>query len=227
MSEASEPDQVPVHVAVNRVARDIGAISKGRTMNQGQSYKFRGIEDVMNALHPILVEHGVIIVPQAREAKFVHHTRTKANGDTSVSTSVQQLVDYLIVGPMGDTIDAGSFGEGYDVSDKATNKSTSSALKYLLTTVFSIPTEDWDDPDHESVPIEAGTQPEVDRWQQRRDDMRERIGSMPDEQQQLVVAFLREHTINLRRKTSKPHLDRVEAFIASLSQPTAGDDVKE
>lgn len=233
MNAEREPEQVPVAVALNRVQRDIGAISKDRRTDSrggGQAFAFRGIEDVMNALHPILVEHGVLIVPVAQSAEWTFHERVSSAGNRGVTTQVRQLVAYKLVGPMGDSIDAASMGEGSDFSDKATNKSTSSALKYLLTTLFSIPTADMEDSDRDSVPTEVGREPvtpENDRHYERREALRDVVAGLPDDVQSVVVEWMREHEVSLRYACTKAVLDRVEAQIkrasTAVDEPSSDD----
>lgn len=225
--EATEPELVPVVVALNRVQRDIGAIGKNRLMTQGEGFRFRGIEDVENALHPVLVRHGVVIVPQAAEHKVVHHESTRANGTSRITTHVFQRIGYRVYGPMGDYIESeGVWGEGSDFSDKATNKSSSSARKYFLMQLLSIPTEDIADSDREHEPIEGGherarqqrsQQQTADRYEERRESLREAIAGLPDEQRAAMSHWLTEHRISLRRKCSKRDLDAVEQQLALVS----------
>lgn len=224
----AEPEQVPAVVAINRVARDIDAIGKLTAAERGRgggtgtpTYAFRSIEDIMNALHPILVEHGVLIVPVADHITSTFHERTTSSGNKSVTTQVHQRVEYHVYGPMGDYVIAAAFGEGNDVSDKAVNKSTSGALKYLLTTLFSIPTENlYDDGDTSSVETFTGTErptPDTDALYERREAMRDTVAAMPDEVQQRVVSYLRDNDINLRLVCTKRQLDKVDSFIKTVA----------
>lgn len=43
-----------IHQAIAGVMKDVGAVGKDRS-NQQQGFKFRGIDDVMNALHAPMV----------------------------------------------------------------------------------------------------------------------------------------------------------------------------
>ena len=62
-----EPDTRSIAERMVAVMRDVGAIAKNQTADAGQyKYRFRGIDQVMNAMHPALVEHGVIILPEVR-----------------------------------------------------------------------------------------------------------------------------------------------------------------
>ena len=55
-----------VYHAINKVQADLArvGISKARTNSQGAGYKFRGIDDVFNALSPLLATHGLCILPR-------------------------------------------------------------------------------------------------------------------------------------------------------------------
>ena len=48
--------------AMAAIMVDIDAVGKNQK-NQSQGFKFRGIDDVYNAVHPILAKHGVFTVP--------------------------------------------------------------------------------------------------------------------------------------------------------------------
>src|SRR3954462_7748510 len=47
-----------IHGAIIRVMQEVEPIAKGRTNTQ-QNYKFRGVDELMNAISPILSKHGV------------------------------------------------------------------------------------------------------------------------------------------------------------------------
>ena len=55
-----------VYAAINAVQRALShtGIAKDRTNTQGSGYKFRGIDDVYNAIAPLLADHGLCILPR-------------------------------------------------------------------------------------------------------------------------------------------------------------------
>ena len=57
-----------IHEKISAIMSEIGAIGKDQT-NKSQGFKYRGIDDVMNALQPLLVKHGVFVVPEVTEHK--------------------------------------------------------------------------------------------------------------------------------------------------------------
>ena len=55
-----------IYAAISAAMADISAIAKDK-YNQQQGFKFRGIDDVMNALKPILTKNKIFTVPQVLE----------------------------------------------------------------------------------------------------------------------------------------------------------------
>jgi len=127
------------------VMADVGAIKKGQE-NKFDRYKFRGIDDVYNALQPALVKHGVIVVPEV----LTVDTGTYETAKGAVMRCATLLVKYHFVGEDGDEVCATVVGEGADRGDKVLNKAHSSAFKNALFQTLCIPTEERSDSEHES-----------------------------------------------------------------------------
>lgn len=146
---------------VERIAAvmdEVGAIPKSQRSDQG--YMFRGIDQVLTALHDPMARHGVVVVPQAVEREL--EKRTTARGGTL--HVVHLHVRYRFHGPGGDYIDASGWGEASDSGDKATQKAMSQALKSVMFQVFLIPTEDTIEPDVAAVePTTAWTDEQLAR----------------------------------------------------------------
>jgi hypothetical protein len=142
-----------VYAAINAVQRalSITGISKDRTNNQGAGFKFRGIDDVYNAIAPLLAEHGLCIVPRflARQCE----ERTSKAGGALFYVTVEAEFDFISAED-GSKHTARTFGEAMDSGDKATNKAMSAAYKYAAFQTFAIPTEgnlDADAETHEAL----------------------------------------------------------------------------
>ena len=144
---------VTVQQAVAAIIGELGGIGKNQR-NTDQGYNFRGIDDVLKQLHPLLGKHGVVIVPNVVEREY--EERVSAKG--SVGHCAHLHIGYRIYGPAGDSIEGSTWGEGLDYGDKATNKAMTAAYKYLLFQLFAVsdPTEDGD---HESPGETARTAP--------------------------------------------------------------------
>lgn len=130
-STISPPPAPTAIQAVAAVMRDVEAVGKGQ-FNAGQKFKFRGIDDLMNAVAGPLRTHGVVIVPTVTER--VSEVRGKM-------TAVWLTVTFRFYGPSGDYIEAVTMGEAADSFDKSTNKAMSAALKYALLQVLMIPVD--------------------------------------------------------------------------------------
>lgn len=143
---------------LNLVMKDIGAIGKEGT-NTSQGYKFRGIDQLLNAAHPVLVKHGVVIIPEVLSSTVEMRDVTRSNGKAGVDKHVQLRVKFSFYAEDGSVVSAVTEGEGLDSGDKATNKAMSGALKYALIQTLSIPTEDMADADLDSPELTRTAKP--------------------------------------------------------------------
>lgn len=142
-----EPEPT-VFQALRAVMRDLKPVGKDR-VNEQQHFKFRGIDQAMNAAHPLFAQHGVLTVPTVLER--ISETReTKSGGSMNV---VHLRIRYRFYGPAGDYVDAEVWGEAQDSADKATNKALAAGMKYALFQTLCIPTED--QPDADATTVEA------------------------------------------------------------------------
>jgi hypothetical protein len=134
-----------IYSAIVDAMGQINAIAKGRS-NSMQNFKYRGIDDVMNELHPILAKCGIFIVPTVLEEQ-------RAEGKTSkggVIYFTRLKIKFTFYAKDGSFFESVVIGEAMDSGDKASNKALSIGLKYVLLQVFCIPTEDDKDPDSTS-----------------------------------------------------------------------------
>ena len=135
---------------------DIGAIGKDKK-NAQQGFKYRGVDDVMNALQPVMVKHGLFVVPEIIDQRR-EERQTSRGGNLIYSVCT---VRYTFYAKDGSSVQCVVIGEGMDSGDKATNKAMSIAFKYACFQVFCIPTEEMKDPDaevHEVVPKNEHTE---------------------------------------------------------------------
>lgn len=134
-----------VYISIAEIQGEMAkeGISKDNT-NKQQGWKFRGIDDVYNAIAPKLAKHKVVIIPTA--ISRVYSERKSTSG--SALFSVVERMAYDVVS----AIDGSRFtmvmdGEAMDSGDKATSKAASIAYKYACFQLFCIPTEGDNDPD--------------------------------------------------------------------------------
>jgi hypothetical protein len=128
--------------AVQAAMSKVGIDKAGK--NKMQNYNYRGIDQVMNTLAPVLAANEVLIIPSVANHNMTQGT-TKSGG---VSFHHCVEVEYMIVGPEGDKI--GPFrsrGECIDTSDKGLNKACTAAYKYWVLTALCVPLEGQEDAD--------------------------------------------------------------------------------
>ena len=167
---AHDPAGVTVHQAWAAVMAEVKAVGKdGR--NQQQSYNFRGIDGVMNAVGPAMRKHGVVVLPSLRSRE----TGTVEVGQKRTPMAhVVVEVDFTVYGPAGDTITGSTPGEAMDSGDKATSKAMSVAYRTFLIQALTLPTHEVD-PDESTYersapeltrPVERHKgNPGEDQWQ--------------------------------------------------------------
>ena len=145
-----------VYQAINQVQAELAkvGISKERTNTQGGGggFKFRGIDDVLNALSPLMAEHKLVILPRVQSRETVE--RISKSGGALFYVTIRCEFD-IVSSVDGSKHTVCTFGEAMDSGDKATNKAMSAAYKYMAIQSFSIPTEGDNDADattHEVTP---------------------------------------------------------------------------
>lgn len=136
----SEEKKVPqVYASIAQVAADMAAIGIGKDKrNTMQNYNFRGIDDVYNALAPLLAKHSLVILPRMISREVIERI-TKAGAALFYVTLLAEFDFVSAIDASQHTIR--TFGEAMDSGDKATNKAMSAAFKYAAFQTFCIPTE--------------------------------------------------------------------------------------
>ena len=134
-----------IYERIAAIMQEIPAIGKGKK-NKEQGFMYRGIDDVMNALQPLLSKHKIFVVPEVLE-----HTREERAAKSGRNLLYSLLrIRYTFYAEDGSSVSAVVIGEGMDTADKASNKALAVGMKYALFQVFCIPTEEMVDPDGET-----------------------------------------------------------------------------
>ena len=145
MSEVISPT---VHESILSIMAEVGAIGKDGH-NTSQNYKFRGIDTIVAAIQPALINHGVTIVPRILSHTSENREGINRDGHKTLARFCTVEVQYRIPGPNGDYVDAVMVGEANDSADKAMNKALSAAAKYFYNQTFWLPVQvDDGDADH-------------------------------------------------------------------------------
>ena len=188
-----------IYAAMAAVMADMNAISKDkRTDSRAGSFNYRGIDDVYNAINPLLGKHKIFVLPSAEE-------RT-SEGRTTKSGTYMEIVTvkmrYTFAHEDGSSVQCCTIGEAMDSGDKATNKAMAIAHKYAILQTFCIPTEDMPDPDAEAHQLA----PREQAKQQREAAKASNPNPMTQAQSKMLMAYL-----------SRKHGDSRQAYLDELS----------
>ena len=145
-----------VYKAINAVQSELSfvGITKDRRNMQGSGYNFRGIDDVYNAIAPLLAKHSLCILPRVLTRECVE--RASKSGGALFYVTVEVEFDFVSAED-GSKHTVKTFGEAMDSGDKATNKAMSAAYKYAAFQAFSIPTEADNDADAHTHAVASKT----------------------------------------------------------------------
>ena len=126
-----------VYKAIAAVTAELSraGIAKNQT-NEQEGWAFRGIDDVYNALSPLLAKHKLCILPRILERTASQ--QRQSGGDSVTHVALKVAFDFVSAAD-GSMHSVEIWGEGADRADKATNKALASAYKYAAFQVFCIP----------------------------------------------------------------------------------------
>ncbi|MCL1817133.1 MAG: ERF family protein, partial [Clostridiales bacterium] len=123
-----------IYQAITAAMAEISPIAKEK-VNDKQGYKFRGIDQVMNALAPILAKHKIFVYPEVISKE--REDRKSGSGSSMIFSIL--TIKYHFATEDGSEICATVVGEGFDTGDKASNKAMAVAFKYACLQMFCIP----------------------------------------------------------------------------------------
>jgi len=147
-----QPDTRNLEQRLLAVMAEVGYIQKGGKTESGPRFTYVKHDDVMSAVRPALVKHGVFpYVSTERSAPPVDVGKT-SNGNTVWMSNLTISVTFVNVDNPEDLRSVTYPGTGIDTGDKGEGKALSYALKYALLKTFLI--ESGDDADNESSHVE-------------------------------------------------------------------------
>jgi hypothetical protein len=177
-----------IHQKMVKIMKGIQPITKNRT-GQGISYKFRGIDDVYEAVHELMQENGVYNAPHVLEETITE--RISSKGTKMYHALVK--VRYIFYTEDGSSMDMVGLGEGQDTQDKAVPKAMSGAQKQVYFQAFCIPTSE-KKPEAEDIQHEESVQTASKGTIQRINIMVRDLGIEREEKIQRVNKLIKRDT---------------------------------
>lgn len=136
--------------AMVEVMRRVEGIAKSRQNTDGAKFNFRGIDDVMNVVGPLLRDIGLLCIPEllTRTSEQITYGRNSTPGFRNCVE-----VRYRLVGPDGTSLVVGPVpGEAIDSGDKGTTKAMSVAFRTMWLQTLCVPTSE-PDPDESTYQL--------------------------------------------------------------------------
>jgi hypothetical protein len=164
-----------VYAAICAVTAELAGTGIAKAhVNQDEAYAYRGIDDVMKRLAPVLARHRLCILPRVLE-----RTRCERHGrkDGLLQSVALKVAFDLVSARDGSLHTVEAYGEALDAGDKATSKAMSAAFKYAMLQAFCVPVEGRDDSDSRSYRLKPGDeQPDPDQgWEQWSCDIQDMV----------------------------------------------------
>lgn len=149
-----------IHQKMLAVISELTAVAKNLSVGDGRSsYKAVGEADVLAAVRPLEVKHGIYSYPATREVirEALMETEREYKGNVTKSQKqflrVKTTYRFVNVDDPEDFIETVSYGDGVDPQDKAPGKAMTYSDKYALLKAYKIITGE--DPDQ--FASESGT----------------------------------------------------------------------
>lgn len=141
---------------MSAITEEINRVAKNLNVGTGQAtYKAVGEADVLSAVKPIEIKHGVYSYPVNRnivETNVLTTTTTKVFQGQETTTEKNQLFmrietiyRFVNIEKPDEYVEVTTYGDGVDSQDKAPGKAMTYADKYALLKAYKI--ETGDDPD--------------------------------------------------------------------------------
>lgn len=197
-----------VFTAIEEIAaifRDVGMDKTHSTDNL--SFKFRGIDDVMQALSSLQIDHKVRIIPRFTDA--THSSGVTRQGYPVNYTRVKGTFEFR------STVDGSStecvmFGEAADTGDKSTSKAQSIAYKYAAFQVFCIPLKGvMADPDQNTYEFKAPADDEPQDQSPPPEDDTPAVDVLIEHMREALSQCGTAESIMEKAKTFKPQVDKL------------------
>lgn len=212
------PAKITVEPTINarmvEILRELDAIGKDQN-NAQQGFKYRGIDQVYNAINPLLAKHGVFMT--AEVLGKTREERTNAKGTVLAFTCLRMR--YHFHATDGSSVMTEAEGEGMDSGDKSSNKAMAVAHKYALLQAFCVPTKDLDDPDAHSHEVTARPAQQSQRdaihnsptMRKEDPDVTEGVKNFCNEQKRAIDVCKTVAAVTDWEDNNKPLLDRLKS----------------
>lgn len=122
------------------IRQELGAIAKDDEPTVGTKYKYRGHDQIINAIVPLLNKYGVFTTVEDELLRY--EGRPAANAKWNTAAVIRKVVTFWA--PDGSSVSSTIVAESTDNGNKAVGQAQTYAERYAYTQTFTIPTGDAD-----------------------------------------------------------------------------------
>jgi hypothetical protein len=141
-----------LHQRLLAITRDAGALEKSGQTKYGDNYKYHKIDDVVDRLRPLFVEHGVAMLVTVDERSLSEAGKT-SNGKTQWRADLLLNISFVNADKPEERVALHAWGDGIDTGDKAAGKAYAYALKNVLLATFFLRGQPDVEEDHEEATV--------------------------------------------------------------------------
>lgn len=146
-------NEMNIFQRMSAVTNELQTVAKNLTVNTGKtsSYKAVSERDIIDAVKPVEMKHGIYSYPYDREVleSQILESETEYNGNITRKSTffsrIKTVYRFVNVDKPEEYIDMVTFAEGIDAQDKGSGKAMTYADKYALMKAYKISTGE--DPD--------------------------------------------------------------------------------
>ncbi len=139
-------EKLNIHQRINLVMADVQKLVKLKHVDVGEGgYRVITSDQVTEHVQPLLVKHGIVIIPTVTEWGVVDpepSINEKTGKRYPFRTEATVRVRWVNIDDDADFFENEWFGFGIDPSDKGPGKATTYAVRYLILKTLQIPTGD-------------------------------------------------------------------------------------
>lgn len=138
-----------IYQKMSAVTAELQTVAKNLTVSTGKNNTYKAVSerDIIDAVKPIEVKHGIYSFPCDRQVIESQTLESEYNGNkkTTFFSRIRVTYRFVNVDKPDEFIDMVTFAEGIDAQDKGSGKAMTYADKYALMKAYKISTGD--DPD--------------------------------------------------------------------------------
>lgn len=164
------------------ISGKLGAISKEKQKDSKLDFGYQRIDDVVNAINPLMAEAGIISTVKVLSKKVAEQEITDRYGNLKTVTKADVDCEITITDGTAE-ISTQESAIKADYSDKAVTQAISMCYKYALIRLFKVRTKDTIDPD----------EPMTDHYTERKADAKKTdTNNGKDSEKYLKLTFIAE-----------------------------------